>query len=216
MGEIKNILFDYDGTLMDTNRVIVESWQHTFREIEGRERMPDEIFVTFGEPLQVTMKRLFPDVALEESLKIYRSWQNEHFEGMISLFPGVKLMLEGLVQKGVKMALVTSRMSGTTRRGLRQFGIEEYFDVVVTADHCNRYKPDPEPINIACEKLGASKAETLMVGDTNFDLHCARNAGVMSAIVSWALAFEIQSHNHDGDYRPDYIIDRPESIFEII
>lgn len=214
MKKIEAILFDYDGTLMDTNKVVLESWQHTFRTLEGRERPEAEIFQTFGEPLRITMKKLFPNGADENAIKVYRSWQRDHFKDYIGLFPGVEEMLRELRKRDVKMGLVTSRMETTTHEGLRNFGIDDCFDTVITADQCSKHKPDPQPINLAVEALHARPENTLMVGDTIFDIDCARNAGVKSALVSWAVAIQHSQLSHDR--RPDFYINEPMEIFELI
>lgn len=213
MGKIDAILFDYDGTLMDTNRVVLESWQHTFRTLEGQERPESEIYKTFGEPIKVTMRRLFHDRD-DHALEVYRSWQEDNFTDYIGLFPGVEKMLSQLRQKGVKMGLVTSRTESSTHEGLRNFEISNCFDAIITANQCTKHKPDPEPINLAMEAMGSNPANTLMVGDTLFDLGCARNAGVKSALVAWAVA--IDRNDISDSIRPDYYIEHPDEIVELI
>lgn len=133
MAQIDTVLFDYDGTLVDTNRVVLESWQHTFRTLEVRERPDREVYKTFGEPIKLTMKKFFP--AREDyALEVYRSWQSEHFQDYISLFPGILPMLKELRKKDVKIGLVTSRLESSTYQGLNSFGIADCFDAVVTAN----------------------------------------------------------------------------------
>lgn len=214
MTKINTVLFDFDGTVMDTVGVIVDSWQHTFRTIEGKERPVEEILATFGEPLEMTMARMFPDTDVEESVAIYRSFHHDNFGERIKLFPGVKELLETLKGNGYKLGLVTSRLTGTTMQGLEQYKIKHYFDAIVTCDDCNKHKPDPEPINIALGQIGAKPEESIMLGDTMLDIMCAKNAGVKSVLVGWAVA--VSEEEKTGANAPDYIIETAEELLEIL
>jgi len=175
---INTILFDYDGTLMDTNEVVLQSWQHTFRTLRGHEEDPEFIRSTFGEPLVMTLAKLFPEVPVEKSLEVYRTYQRKVFTDFVEVFPGMLDLLKILKQKGYKLGLVTSRTKDTTWSGLEHYGMDKYFDAVITAGDTDKHKPDPAPILITLEKLGSAPEESLMIGDTMFDLLCARNAGV--------------------------------------
>ena len=214
MQKIDTVIFDFDGTVMDTNNVILNSWQHTFRTLENREEKPETIIKTFGEPLELTMKNFFPDVPVEESIAIYRSYHYDNFGKLISVFPGMKELIQELKDKNYKLGLVTSRLRKTTMQGLEAYGLLPYFEVIVTADDTTKHKPDPEPLNIALEKLGAAPEHSVMVGDTMFDILCARNAGVKSVLVSWSMAVTEEEKN--GLDRPDYIIEKAEDLKEIL
>jgi len=214
MAKINTVLFDFDGTVMDTNEVIIASWQHTFMTIEGKERSVGEILETMGEPLGVTMSKMFPDHDVDEAVEIYRDYHRDSFGERIKLFPGMKELLASLKGKGYKLGIVTSRLTGTTMEGLEKYEIREYFDAVVTCDDCARHKPDPEPVNMALKKLGSKPEESVMVGDTAFDILCAKNAGVKSVLVGWALA--VKEEERTGENNPDYIIENPEDLLEIL
>jgi len=184
------IMFDFDGTLMDTNEIIIKSWQHTFRTVAGHEADREVLLATFGEPLVLTMKNFF-GVEGEKALEyvdIYRDYQKGIFLDSISLFPGVPEMLEELKAAGYRMALTTSRLKKTTLMAVESFDIGKYFDVIITADDCSKHKPDPEPINITLEKMGVPKDQAVMVGDTTMDTGCAANAEVTSVLVGWSMA----------------------------
>lgn len=184
---INTILFDYDGTLMDTNEVVFQSWQHTFRTIRGCEENPDVIRSTFGEPLVMTLAKLFPGIPVEESLNIYRTFQREVFTDFVEVFSGMFELLEELKHQGYKLGLVTSRTKDTTWAGLEHYGMDKYFDAVITAGDTDKHKPDPAPILITLDRMGSLPEEAIMVGDTMFDLLCAQNAGVKSVIVDWSV-----------------------------
>ena len=214
MAKTDTVLFDFDGTVMNTNDVIIASWQHTFRTIDGKEREVSEIARTFGEPIVKTMKRLFPQVPVEESLKIYRSYQYDYFDDLVTLFPGMKELLVKLRKTGYKTGLVTSRMRNTTFRGLEKFELTDLFDAVVTCDDTSVHKPDPEPVFIALEKLGTKPEKTVMLGDTMYDIMCANNAGVTSVLVGWAIA--PTEEEIKGENGPDFIMKDAADLFRIL
>ena len=214
MAKINTVLLDFDGTVMDTNSVIIGSWQHTFRTIEGKEKPVSEIIKTFGEPLDHTMARLFPHMDTDDAVSIYRSFHYNNFGEMIKLFPGIPELLAALKERGFKLGLVTSRLRRTTMEGLEQYGIKEYFDAVVTCEDTSKHKPDPEPINATLEKLSAKPEESIMLGDTMHDVLCARNAGVKSVLVDWSLA--VTEEERAGENAPDHIIKAAEELLEIL
>jgi pyrophosphatase PpaX len=214
MNKINTVLFDFDGTLMDTNQIIIESWQHTFRTVEGKERPLESIISTFGEPLFVTMEKLLPQVTVEEGAAIYRGYLKKNYTELISPFPGMVELVKELKQQNYKTGLVTSRMKETTRQGLDQFGLADYFDCVITCEDVVKHKPDPEPIYIALERLSAKKSETIMLGDSIFDILCAKNAGVKSVLVSWQMS--LTEEDIMGPDGPDYTIEKAEDLFAIL
>lgn len=214
MAAIDTILFDFDGTVMNTNDVIIQSWQHTFKTLENREEDVNKIISTFGEPLALTMEKTFPSVPVDEAIEIYRSYHYDNFGELISLFPGMEELLETLKTRGYKMGLVTSRLRGTTVQGLEKYDIADYFHKVITAEDTDKHKPDPEPINLALTQLGSTAEGSLMLGDTMFDILCAKNAGVKSVLVSWAMA--ITEENLTGPERPDHIIDEAMDLLKLL
>ena len=216
MKKIDTILFDFDGTLMDTNEVIIQSWQYAFRKIKGQEGDRDEIVKTFGEPIMLTLKNFFggTDEELENFRDVYREYQRNVFEDEIVLFPGVYDMLHRLKELGYRMAVVTSRLGESTREGLRKFGIADLFDVVVTADDTSAHKPDPEPANIALAKLGAKAENAVMAGDTRMDIGCAKNAGVISVLVGWSVAMSDEASR--AEHAPDHIVDTAQDFIDLM
>ncbi|MGI6734049.1 MAG: HAD-IA family hydrolase [Anaerovoracaceae bacterium] len=214
MSKITTILFDFDGTIMNTNEVVIKSWQHTFRTVEGKERPVESIIRTFGEPLFTTMARLLPQIPVEEGVRIYRSFLLEHYNEMIYPFPGMVDLVRKLKEQSYKTGLVTSRVGDTTVQGLEQFGMLPHMDCLVTCDDTDKHKPDPEPVKIALRKLNSQPSESIMLGDTMFDILCARNAGVRSVLVGWQMA--LSEEEIKGPNGPDFIIEKPEDLFSIL
>ncbi len=214
MRKVDTVLFDFDGTVMDTTEVIVNSWQHTFRTLEGRERPLTDIYPTFGEPLPYTMEKFFPNHPVEESVQIYRSYHYDNFGDLIKVFPGMEELLETLKEAGYTMALVTSRLESTTNQGLEAYDLKKYFDTVLTCEDTDKHKPDPAPINMTLERLGKKSDNAIMIGDTKFDILCAKNAGVKSILVDWSVA--LGEEEREGTNAPDFIIKDPMEVIEIL
>ncbi len=214
MSKVNTVLFDFDGTIMDTNEVIIRSWQHTFKTVEGKERPKEHIIETFGEPLYVTMEKLLPQIPLEEGVSIYRGYHYSNFKDLIEVFPGVIEVIKELKNRDYKVAIVTSRLRKTTCMGLEKYDMEKYFDSIITCDDTDKHKPDPEPINIALERLKSSPNEAIMVGDSMFDILCAKNAGVKSAFVGWSLA--ASSLKPEEKKEIDYFLESAWDIFNIL
>ena len=184
---IKAVLIDFDGTLADTNGIVIQSFQHTYRTFQGREEEVAVIERSFGEPLRTTMARVFGADYEEEAVTVYRSFQLDRFESLIRPFPGMDGLIRRLKEEGYLIGMVTSRVRDSAIRGTRKFGLEECFDTVTTVDELTRHKPDPESIDVTLAKLGVPPEEAVMVGDTRFDVLCAKNAGCRSVLVDWSV-----------------------------
>ncbi len=209
----KYIVFDFDGTLLDTDQLIIDSWQAVFRRFRGKEADEDLILSTFGETVANTVKELFADKNLEDVLAVYRSYQMEHSEGAYKLYPGIIEILDELIERGYSLSIVTSRLGNTAMQYLDEMGINDKFDVIITANDVTEHKPEPGPLLAALEKLGAKRDEAIMLGDTRFDIGCCQNAGVDSILVGWGRRC---GKAPLGGLEPTYRIYKPEELFEII
>lgn len=190
---IKAVLFDFDGTIMDTNEVIINSWQHTFRKLTGKEADVNMLLGTFGEPLEISIDKMLPEFSRDDAMRIYREYQYCNFKGLISLFPGVVEVLRELKEKDIKTAIVTSRLRRTTMEGIEKFDLHDFFDTVVTMEDTKKHKPDAEPAFEALRRLDIEAERAIMVGDSKFDIMCAQNAGIKSVLVDWSVAAQAES-----------------------
>lgn len=211
---IKTVLFDFDGTLVNTNDVIVASWQHTYRHYLGHEESLEKITACFGEPLLITMAREFPDVPPEESAEVYRVYQQQNAHLLVKIFPGIVDLLAALREAGYRMGIVTSRTRESALRYMDMFGITEYFDAMVTCDDTTVHKPNPEPILLGLEKMGITKDEAIMIGDSPFDIKCANNAGVKSVMVDWRITCDNSALISDAVW--DYSIREPLDLMKVL
>lgn len=211
---INTVLFDFDGTLVNTNDVIIASWQHTYRHYLGREESLERITSCFGEPLLITMEREFPGVDPEEAADVYRDYQKLKADELVKVFEGIPELLEALKQAGYRIAIVTSRTRESAERYLDMLGLGNYFEDMVSCEDTNIHKPNPEPILLCLKKLGISRDEAIMVGDSPFDIKCANNAEVKSVLVDW----RITSDNGAviSDARADYEIAEPMDLMAVL
>lgn len=205
----KYILFDLDGTLIDTNQLIINSFKHTYKTHLNRDVEESEIYKYFGEPLITTLRRFSEDNA-EELFKTYIDFNESEHDSNVALCSNIRECLEGLRELGCKLAVVTSKREKMAHRGLELFDIIKFFSVVVTIDDTKHYKPHPEPVLKALELLGAKPEEALMIGDSVFDIKCAHNAAVKAALVTWGAAA-----NHQDKEKPDYVVDNALDIVDI-
>jgi pyrophosphatase PpaX len=181
--QIKAILFDLDGTILDSVPVILAS----FREVCEDMGLPfDEEFVRshIGIPLE-PQGQMFAGDRGDEFVERYRE-NYEKYHGLDThLFPGAGEALHTLRERGFRLALVTSKSLRAVSRIIATAGIAEHFEVVITADHVARHKPHPEPILKAMDALGVAAEETVYVGDARFDVEASAGAGVPMIGVSW-------------------------------
>jgi len=211
----KHVIFDFDGTLINTNEIVIESWQATYVHYRGRREDPKKIYESFGEPLVVSMEREFPDVDTDEAIRIYRNYQETHFAGALSLFPGIMELITKLRAEGHTTSIVTSRTRMTTVEYLALFDLDDKFDVMVSCDDTDAHKPDAEPLLIALDRLGAAGEDAIMIGDSKYDIGCANNAGVDSVLITWSRP-EDAPHVEESGYIPTHIIHTPEELEELV
>ncbi|HLN65540.1 MAG TPA: pyrophosphatase PpaX [Symbiobacteriaceae bacterium] len=206
------VLFDLDGTLIDTNDLIVKSFQYTLREKLGLELTAKEIYRNFGEPLMTSMERYAPGRGLELT-EFYRVFNQANHDALVVAFEGVRAALETMKAAGVKLAVVTSKYRAMALRGLRVCGLDDLFDVIVGMDETDKHKPEPEPIYLALERLGEKPgAHVLMVGDSRFDLQCGANAGVKTAVVGWT----VQDREELARTRPDHWVETTAELTKLV
>ncbi|SMB99588.1 pyrophosphatase PpaX [Thermanaeromonas toyohensis ToBE] len=181
----EGVLFDLDGTLLDTSELVIKSFQYTLYPYLGRVVAPEEVYPYFGVPLREGLEAFVPE-KVEEMVEIYRRYSEEHYNELVRLCPGVREGLKELHQAGVRMGIVTSRVRDTTLYGLRLFGLEDFFQAIITMEDVNTHKPRPEPVLKCLEALRIPPEKALMVGDSPHDIAAARAAGVVAVAAGWS------------------------------
>ncbi len=184
----KCLLFDLDGTLLNTNNLVLESLKYTIKTHMDKDMADSQLYRYFGQPLVEIMENLNP-LKAEAMVETYREYSAVKHDNLTEVFPQVPETLKELKKKGILTAVVTSKIKRLAYRGLGLFQLEDYFDVCVAFEDTEKHKPDPEPVLKAMELLGVSgfNDDVIMVGDSPYDIMCANSAGVTSAVVEWSL-----------------------------
>lgn len=213
MGEINTLLFDLDGTLLDTNELIIQSFLHTAETYFPGEYDREKVMAFYGDTLENSFGRVAKDEAMTAAMvKTYRTFNLAKHDEMAVAFDAVYEVLEKLHDAGYTMAIVTSKKLDTAIRGLKLIDIEKFFDVVVSSDCVKNPKPHAEPIEMALEKLGKTAEEAMMVGDNHHDIVSGQNANVKTVCVGWT----IHGTEKMKSYHPDFIIDSMHELLAIL
>jgi pyrophosphatase PpaX len=208
------VLFDFDGTLVDTTEMIHQSMRHATTEVLGREDIPREtLLANVGQPLPRQMELIDTENA-ESLLEAYRTHHEQHHDALIREFPGVEESLHRLGSAGTKVAVVTSKRRVSVEMALEIFpGLRNVVDRFVTLDDTTQHKPHPEPLLRALELLGSiPKERAAYVGDSPFDVEAAKAAGLTSVAVSWG-AFSEAALRASG---PDHLVPDIRSAVDVL
>jgi pyrophosphatase PpaX len=208
------VLFDFDGTLVDTTEMIHQSMRHATSSVLGREDISREtLLANVGQPLPRQMELLDAGKA-ELLLEAYRSHHEEHHDDLIREFPHVEESLARLRAAGSKVAVVTSKRRASVEMALQNFpGLRDVVDRFVTLEDTTEHKPHPEPLWRGLELLGGiPKEQAAYVGDSPFDVQAAKAAGLTSVAVSWG-AFSEDRLREAG---PDHLVPDIPSAVEIL
>ena len=209
---ISTILFDLDGTLIDSVELILRSYRHTLLACRGQSP-PDDVWLAgLGTPLWDQFRSFTEDEAeIDAMVETYRAFNLEHHDRLVRPYPGVPEAVRQLKRRGHALAIVTSKMTDTAWRGLELCGYADCFSIVVGADSVVRHKPDPEPVHQALQLLSRAAGEAVFVGDSPHDIAAGRAAGVMTAAVLWG-PFERETLAHQ---KPDLWMREPHELARI-
>lgn len=182
------VFFDLDGTLADTEALILRSYRHTMREHLG-EVPPEERFLsTMGRPLPVQIRAFADSDEQSERMRLtYVEYQRTIHDEMVTSFPGAADVLSALRGRGTRLAVVTSKATGIAQRTLQCCGLLDSIDYLICANEVSEPKPHPESVERALSefRLGERRDEVVFVGDSPFDLQAGRAAGVRTAAALW-------------------------------
>lgn len=178
------LLFDLDGTLLDSTELLLTGYKHAVREHLGRETTDAEWMPHFGRPLRDQMAA-FSEEKADEMTATYRRFYGKNHEAMLRLYPGVGEMIATLHERGYRMGVVTSKATRFAVRGLQVFGLQAFFEVVVGEDDVAAHKPDPEAVLLALSRMRAGAQDAMMIGDSPWDVQAGRAAGCQTAAVLW-------------------------------
>ncbi len=207
------ILFDLDGTLIDSVRLILDSYHHTLRSHGLPARTDDEWLSGLGTPLTAQLSDWGDDPErLQALIATYREYNLEHHDRMVSVYPGVVEAVAAIRAAGVRTGLVTSKNRNGALRGLTLARLEKMMDVLVCADEVTNAKPHPEPVEKAVALLGGNPGETIYVGDSIHDMQSGRAAGTRTAAALWGPF----GRGHLVGAAPDYWLETPPDLLRLL
>lgn len=204
---IKCVVFDVDGTLIDTGEAIISSLQKVLKEDLGQTYSEDELSFAFGIPGAVTLKKLgINDV--EYSIGKWIRYLDD-FSDSIKVFEGIDNCLKKIKELNLKTGIVTSKTREEFESNFIPFGLSDYFDYVVCANDTAKHKPHPEPILKLMNISGNKPEDIVYIGDTKYDKECAEGAGVKFGLALWG------AKSAEG-FDSSYILNSPKDILEFI
>ncbi len=186
MPRFPTVLFDLDGTLIDSIELIIDSYLHAFT-VHGLPPLTREVIVAgIGTPLRTVFREMGGSaVEIETWIASYREYNLTYHDQRVRPFPGTVEMVRRARAAGCRLGLVTSKNRHGAERGLRLVGLEGIMEVIVGADDVEHPKPHPEPVARALQTLGTAPADAVFIGDSTHDIHSGRGAGVTTIGVTW-------------------------------
>ena len=180
------ILFDLDGTLVDTIALLLGSMRHAFDRV-GLPRPTDAAWTAgIGTPLTTQFREFVAeDASVARLVAAYREYQLAHHDAFTRCYEGIPALVRRLEERGHQIGIVTSKADHLADRALAWVGLAGHVDVVIGADSVARHKPDPEPVRVALARLGVAPADAVFVGDSPHDVAAGNAAGVRTIGVTW-------------------------------
>jgi pyrophosphatase PpaX len=206
------VLFDLDGTVIDSGAIILASMRHAAKEVLGVEPPDDELMAAVGGPgLHAQMHALAPD-RVDELVNVYRA-HNEPLHDTLACCDGMDDVLVRLKEEGRRLGIVTAKRRETVELAFAAVPLGHLFDTVVGGDETDRHKPDPEPLLLALERLDARPTETAYVGDAPFDVRAAKAAAIHSVAVTWGGIHPRERLERED---PDAVVDTAEELLRVL
>ncbi len=197
---LKCIIFDMDGTLTQTNRLIFDSFNHIAERYQRRQYKEEEIIKLFGPPEEGALLPIVGKEHINEAMGVYLQYYRDHHGELARLHDGMKEILDLVRSRHCKLAIFTGKGIHTTRITLQEFGIEDCFDYIVTGNDVENHKPSPEGIVKILSHFELKPTEALMIGDAVSDIRAAHDAGVKIGVVLWDSYARARVMEMDTDY----------------
>lgn len=203
---MRSVLFDLDGTLLDSERNDILVMGRLFHDDLGLDMDEPEISTYIGVPSREILEQLAPD-RVEELLPVWLGYQEELLADSF-LFPGVTETLLSLSEAELRLGVVTGQNRPELEITRRHIGIEHLIEVWVSADDAPFSKPHPAPVHLALDLLGCTPDQAIMIGDTRFDMQAGRQAGTLIGVALWGVKDLAPLLN----FQPDFIFEDPQQV----
>ncbi len=205
------VLFDLDGTVIDSTELIRESHRHAVRTVLGDDLADERLVANVGRPLIEQMRAFDADRA-EDLLDAYREWNHANTGRLLRSYEGMEEFLAELREAGWRLGIVTSKSASTVELAWDALPLGHHFDVVVSAETTDRHKPHPDPVRHALRHLDGHPDRAVLVGDSPFDLRAGRAAGLSTVGVTWGFFGRGELEAED----PDHVVDTLAELREVL
>ena len=202
-----HVVFDIDGTLIDSESAVLKSLQRVVLEEKGIRKKLDELRFSLGIPGKNTLEKL----DIEDLKGVEEKWNNylSDYADEIVLFGQVREIVQALKSNGIKLGIITSKTKKEYEDDFLKFGLHPYFDVVVCADDTKKHKPNGDPMEKYLEISNAKRSNVIYIGDSIYDMQCAKNSGVDSALALWGA-------NDSECIEATYKLKEPKEILDVL
>jgi pyrophosphatase PpaX len=204
------VLFDLDGTVVDSGGIILASMRHATREVLGRDFGDAELMQAVGGPGLEAQMEVFAPERVDDLVRVYRA-HNEPLHDELEACVGMEEVLLRLHEQGHRLGVVTAKRRSTVELAFARVPIAHLFETVVGGDETQKHKPDPEPLLLAAERMNARPDDTAYVGDSPFDIRAAKAAGMHAIAVTWGRIHDRERLERE---EPDAIVDTAEELLE--
>lgn len=209
--KIDTILFDFDGTLANTNQLIAKSHLSVLDHYYPGQYTEKDVILFNGPSLEETYEKINP-AQKEEMIAAFRKYNFENHDELIAHFPGVLDGLEQLKQAGFKLVIVSMKLSQLVKKGMEQLNMTHLVDAVVGKEMTTKHKPNSEPLRLAAELVGSKLENCVMVGDSPQDILAGKNAEIPAVLVGWCE----KDVSMMKQYEPDLVIDSMNDLFDFV
>jgi pyrophosphatase PpaX len=206
------VLFDLDGTIVDSGAIILASMRHATRHVLGSEHTDKELMQAVGGPGLEAQLAFFGPNHVDELVRVYRA-HNEPLHDTLEACTGMEDVLLRLHEEGRRLGVVTAKRRATAELAFARVPISHLFETVVGGDETEKHKPDPEPLLLAAERMGIDPATAAYVGDSPFDMRAAKAAGMHAVAVTWGRIHDRALLERE---EPDAIADSAEELLELL
>ena len=206
------VLFDLDGTVIDSGAIILASMRHAAKQVLGIDPPEEELMAAVGGPgLDAQMRALAPD-HVDELVSVYRE-HNEPLHDELVSCEGIDDVLVALKDEGRRLGIVSAKRRATVELAFASVPLAHLFDTIVGGDETDRHKPDPAPLLLAADRLRADVGDCAYVGDSPFDVRAAKAAGMYAVAVTWGGIHGRERLEHEG---PDAMVQTPEELHDVL
>jgi pyrophosphatase PpaX len=206
------VLFDLDGTVVDSGAIILASMRHATREVLGAEYRDEELLQAVGGPGLEAQFAVFSPDDVDELVRVYRA-HNEPLHDELEACAGMEDVIVRLHKEGRRLGVVTAKRRATVELAFARVPLAHLFETVVGGDETEKHKPDPAPLLLAAERLGVDPATAAYVGDSPFDIRAAKAAGMYAVAVTWG---RIHDRTKLEREEPDAIANTAEELLELL